>query len=346
MSVKITKQIFSTYHDLAEKLTELGFVDNPISNDPNDPVSNNHRWFWGPMGHTNISCYWEVKNGGAYINFKKSNNLSENTDYAFRSNLGFRAFNQESGEPDNEVGLVFIPLADEGCILYLTPLPVNTSITELTINCENEQKYNSETHEYELDENQLLYNGLVVYTPEEEVDEKWRCSWRSQDDTGFYWDVDTGKNLYEYGTETHQIPPNVQILYSDQTVVLTKAALQNGGWSNFIRVLVLGSIAPPGKIFKIHGQKYICITDNDIMRCPAFKLPPEGIDQNDPASTEEYSVYKKYALGDYCIYNDALWRCTRAITTPSPFDDSYWQVTTVDQEISALSLYGDPINNG
>lgn len=329
----IIKRICHTYSELSATLNECGFLD--------ESGDNNHYWHWTPMGGDS-TCYWEVRNGGAYINFHKSNNLSENTQMAFRSNLGFHSLTPSGDE--NDVGIVFIPLANNGCILYLTPLPYNTSIADLTINCKNEMYYDPEdphadANGYVLDDTQLLYNGMVVYSPAE-ADGKWRCSWRSMNDEKFYWDVDTGDDLYEYAPNNTQIP-QVQIWSDNQTVVIQKVLLQNGGWSENMKVLVLGEMQPPFKVFKIHGKKYIALSDNDTFRCPVFQLPTEAVIANISTSTEEYSPNKTYLIGDYCIYDNVLYRCIRKIATPMPFDDTYWQITTVDQEISSIVLYED-----
>ena len=316
----IEKKIFTEYTTLRSFLSQKGFS---IITD-----GGTERIYWGYAG-TSSACYWEVKNGGADIFFKKSNEGSDHTQYANRSSMGFA--------DGNHVGCIFMPLADNGCVLYLTALPPRTPITELTFCCENEWKYDEEEEDYVLDENQLLHNGLIVVTPAE-IDGYWRYSWRSQDDTGFYWDVDNGHGTYEYGTETRQIP-QVKLVYGEECCTLVKVLLQNGGWSNYIRVLVLGEVVPPGNIFKINGQKFITFTDNTTQRCPAFKLPAEIQGSNDPTSTDEYSSIKTYQVGDFCIYEGHLRKCIRRVSSPMPFDDSYWTITTVNTEIMSQSIY-------
>ena len=51
---------------------------------------------------------------------------------------------------------------------------------------------------------------------------------------------------------------------------------------------------------------------------------------DDPTST--------YAVGDLCIYpeNGSLYRCTTAITTAGAWNNSYWELATVDEELSGL----------
>lgn len=328
----IDKQIFTSWNssgdvqNLYDFLEEKGFYIDEIT------TGQTWRFYWNNAGTTS-DCYWEVKNGGLTINFHKSNWGDDHTEYAFRSNLGF--------EGGKSVGAIFMELADGGCVLYLTALPPRTSITELTFCCENEWKWdptaNNNAGDWVLNDTQLLHNGLVVVTPAEQ-DGYWRYSWRSQDDTGFYWDVDNGHGTYEYGKETHQIP-QVKLVNGNECCTLVKVILQNGGWSEHMRVLVLGEITPPGNVFKINGQKFITFTDNTKTRCPAFKLPAESRQENIPTSTEEYSSLKTYQVGDFCIFEGSLWKCIKKVKNPMPFDDTYWKVTTVNQEIMSQSIY-------
>ena len=100
---------------------------------------------------------------------------------------------------------------------------------------------------------------------------------------------------------------------------------------------MLGEVTPPGNIFKINGQKFISFCGDATYRCPVFKLPPEAAEESVIDSTEEYSTIKTYRVGDYCVYNGLLWRCTRNVTVPTQFDQGYWTVTTVKEEIDRAS---------
>lgn len=51
---------------------------------------------------------------------------------------------------------------------------------------------------------------------------------------------------------------------------------------------------------------------------------------------DEYSETKTYAVGDYCIYNNTLYKCTKAVSTAGPFTASSWKQTTVASEIDSL----------
>ena len=50
----------------------------------------------------------------------------------------------------------------------------------------------------------------------------------------------------------------------------------------------------------------------------------------------EYSTSKTYAVGDYCIYDSKLYKCTTAIATSEAWTPSHWTVTDCGSEISDL----------
>ena len=60
-----------------------------------------------------------------------------------------------------------------------------------------------------------------------------------------------------------------------------------------------------------------------------------GIEENDTAIGKEwYSSVSTYAVGDYCIYNNILYRCKTAITTAESFNSSKWEATSILNEIN------------
>ena len=44
-----------------------------------------------------------------------------------------------------------------------------------------------------------------------------------------------------------------------------------------------------------------------------------------------------YTVGQYCIYNNALWKCLVANTNTVPTEGTHWTRTTIDAEISAVN---------
>lgn len=49
-----------------------------------------------------------------------------------------------------------------------------------------------------------------------------------------------------------------------------------------------------------------------------------------------YDSSKTYAVGDYCIYENTLYKCIVEITTAEVFDSSKWEKTSVDKEIDNI----------
>lgn len=49
----------------------------------------------------------------------------------------------------------------------------------------------------------------------------------------------------------------------------------------------------------------------------------------------DYSPTSAYALGDYCIYQSVLYKCTTAITIPEPWNASKWTLATMDTELKS-----------
>lgn len=50
----------------------------------------------------------------------------------------------------------------------------------------------------------------------------------------------------------------------------------------------------------------------------------------------EYSASSTYAVGDYCIYDGQLYRCTTAISTAEAWNAAHWTAVTVADEITDL----------
>lgn len=65
-----------------------------------------------------------------------------------------------------------------------------------------------------------------------------------------------------------------------------------------------------------------------------------GISENDVAIGKEvYDNTQTYSVGDYCIYNNVLYRCKTAITTAESFDSSKWIATNVLSEIQKTQQF-------
>lgn len=51
--------------------------------------------------------------------------------------------------------------------------------------------------------------------------------------------------------------------------------------------------------------------------------------------TDAYSSSSTYAVGDYCIYENTLYKCTTAISTAEAWNSGHWRAVTVADEINA-----------
>ena len=322
--------IFSTWDELKNKLTSLGFN-----------INSNNRMRWG-QAPSDTKCYWQLDDDNQTINFHASDN-----EWAFHDNL---VHMQSSEDNKTKAGMIFIDLLDGGCMLYLTPIDADeTSFENLFMTCyiDAQQKKSG-------DDATAHNNGIVVCTPAED-DGNWRYSWRhdagastsdapdgiypfdsstsghSKTAEGFFrWDIDDTQGWVSRGIEL----PIARTIPAQGSLVLVKSFLVTGYWSKYIYYVATGTINSDGvgTIFTINNQKYITFSDNSIWRCPVFKLPNDVITQNISTSTEEFSRYKLYAVDDYCIHDGLLYKCIKDITSPGSFDLADWKITTVYSE--------------
>lgn len=58
-----------------------------------------------------------------------------------------------------------------------------------------------------------------------------------------------------------------------------------------------------------------------------------------------YSASATYAVGDYCLYNDVLYKCTTAITVAEAWTVSHWTSTTLDAELSKKPTCEQSLNS-
>lgn len=70
----------------------------------------------------------------------------------------------------------------------------------------------------------------------------------------------------------------------------------------------------------------------------------QGIYDNDTAIAkttniigyDEYDSTSTYNVGDYCIYNNMLFKCLVAISTPEEFNSNHWDVTSINEIIESV----------
>lgn len=58
---------------------------------------------------------------------------------------------------------------------------------------------------------------------------------------------------------------------------------------------------------------------------------------NKSVISDAYSASATYAVGDYCIYNDTLYRCSTAIATAEDWNAAHWTATKVQAEVKTLN---------
>ena len=49
--------------------------------------------------------------------------------------------------------------------------------------------------------------------------------------------------------------------------------------------------------------------------------------------SDQYDATKTYAVGDYCIYNNTLYRCNTAIATAEAWNSAHWTATSIASEL-------------
>lgn len=55
------------------------------------------------------------------------------------------------------------------------------------------------------------------------------------------------------------------------------------------------------------------------------------------AGQDVYSSNTTYAVGDYCIFNDVLYKCTEAIDTAEEFNIEHWNKTSIVTELAEMN---------
>lgn len=311
-NVTLEKHLFYNITEVTDFLEDKGFI-----------ISNN-KILWD-NAESDTACYWTFNNN--IINFRRSDGQN-----AFSKSLV--DFNYEEiieGETVTRpvCAIISVPLMDGGIAIYMGMVTEDTRITDITLSCANTDP--------------ILNNGLIVVSPAED-DGHWYYGWNGNtpNDTQLYWCLDNGHGNYEYDSNVKEVPIK-NLIPSHLNITLVRSYLNTGYWSKNFRIQVSGDTITPGYIFKVNGQKYIVFTNNTSTRAPAYKLPEENAIVNLTTSTELYSTLKTYAVGDYCIYDDLLYKCIVNITEPEPFDENHWTQTTVHNELidQGNNIYGD-----
>ena len=68
-----------------------------------------------------------------------------------------------------------------------------------------------------------------------------------------------------------------------------------------------------------------------------MKKNADSAQQSKDIVSDEYSATNTYAVGDYCIHENILYKCKTAITTGEAFDSNKWVQTTCGTEFGELN---------
>ena len=76
-----------------------------------------------------------------------------------------------------------------------------------------------------------------------------------------------------------------------------------------------------------------------------MKKNADSAQQSKDIVSDEYSATNTYAVGDYCIHENVLYKCKTAITTGEAFDSNKWVQTTCGTEFGELNSNLDGLEN-
>ena len=77
-----------------------------------------------------------------------------------------------------------------------------------------------------------------------------------------------------------------------------------------------------------------------------MKKNADSAQQSKDIVSDEYSATNTYAVGDYCIHENILYKCKTAITTGEAFDSNKWVQTTCGTEFGELNSNLDGLGYG
>ena len=81
-----------------------------------------------------------------------------------------------------------------------------------------------------------------------------------------------------------------------------------------------------------HDDRYYTEEEIDVK----MKEQQNQIDIVRNNTADAFDETKTYAVGNYCIYNNVLYKCKTAVTEAGPWNEDNWAITTVEAEISEL----------
>ena len=110
-------------------------------------------------------------------------------------------------------------------------------------------------------------------------------------------------------------------------------------------------MATQTQYYNLDKPSYDEVADIEIINANMDKIDQQmrnnadGVNYAKGISSDAYDNSKSYAVGDYCIYDNKLYKCITAITSAEAFDISKWQHTTCGTELSILSENDSKLNS-
>lgn len=309
------KRICNNYTELIQFLADCGFTTEVNGNYYYTPMYNDR----GTADVTKMP-YYDINTSGEGVLMLHGDEV-------------FEGFNTSDGP----VGCIAAKLIRNGIAICISQLANDATTDQVTFCCENNYTYEDPTDPTSeiIPKGNPMNNSLLVLTPEANT---WYAGWRDEkkytdeNPDEFQWNTYNIKTENtSYGIEANSFAVLYQNFFGVSLTKMLLTDLQDVAKNNYI--FTAGKISKPGCTFKVNGKDFVAFTDNSNYRCPAFQLQSPPLTQNDSMSTSLYEETKLYNVGDYCIYDDLLWKCTTAITVPMAFDDNYWTITTVLNEI-------------
>lgn len=101
-------------------------------------------------------------------------------------------------------------------------------------------------------------------------------------------------------------------------------------------------MATETQYYALQKPSYDEVADIEVVNANMDKIDQQmrtnadGVNFAKGISSDAYDNSKSYAVGDYCIYDNKLYKCITAITSAEAFDISKWQQTTCGKELSIL----------
>lgn len=116
-------------------------------------------------------------------------------------------------------------------------------------------------------------------------------------------------------------------------------------------------MATQTQYYNLDKPSYDEVADIEVINANMDKIDQQmrnnadGVNFAKGISSDAYDNSKLYAVGDYCIYDNKLYRCITAIESAEAFNIAKWEQTTVGREVKQLNSnlselsYGDASGN-